>query len=818
MTPSTCDTNVDTSTVISVEVDHDDTLSHVSSMSCNSSIYDENHHDGIANDEHATGTGTATGTGGLVAVSSIGINSQSASDEAIEMNMAGTPVHAHHNEYQYHPTREDASTQHDELMHRSQPFEYSREDNVSIDAEDHTSATLSYNSTPTPPLNDDPTTPTTEMNTQLQIKDAIIHSQREELARYNNLINKYRNSIREKNLSLKSMEPIVDELKNEIPGITHNPTDENDDNLAIEVNQTFSSAFTSSMYSCEEATLEAMQSELRTYKQIIASLTDENNAFRQKDTVQLQAVDQLKQELHQVKQRVVEPEGELKLLREEVEMKAQMAQAIMKQMTTLQENDNGNQVQIAELGHEVIRLEKLSLELEQDNETLQKLLTTSREAVLNRSMMSGSVPPGLNDSGVGDAATDHVNTSINSSFRSMEEDGYTVVQESLRNELEATKKREQYLREQLEEMCHNANNDKDSIMEKVSESQQEAIIYLNGEVGDLRSQLEIERKKFDAQLDIMKITEEKIQVLEDENKLAVAETIKTEKLWKSVRQDLSMKAGENACLRDEIAELEEKASIVERLEVTLKQMEVEFEKLSKVNAELEAQAQARVVVPAQRSPFRPPKSVSRPRETDHDNMSEADETVMTVEIDNDKSFTFDAEAEILEKTRPSEQGATLRKFSVLKKALKQNYEQKRKELEQVLESKESQIGKLTVSVESQRLSQQKQRRELRQLETKRISHESEMNEELENLKTSLKDRDIKINALKVKMHRLQDKCKGEGTSWRGVSGISDALMDGVGASIKLFESMSFSNDEDEADKEEDRRDQRSATLSSKSFG
>ena len=106
--------------------------------------------------------------------------------------------------------------------------------------------------------------------------------------------------------------------------------------------------------------------------------------------------------------------------------------------------------------------------------------------------------------------------------------------------MEAIKKREQNLREHLEEMCHNANNDKDSIIEKVSESEQEAAICFNGEVGDLRSRLEIERKKFGGQLDATKIAEEKIRVLNYENKLALGETetIKTEKLWDKARHSI----------------------------------------------------------------------------------------------------------------------------------------------------------------------------------------------------------------------------------------------------------------------------------------
>mmetsp|Transcript_3205 Transcript_3205/g.1926 ORF Transcript_3205/g.1926 Transcript_3205/m.1926 type:complete len:100 (-) Transcript_3205:46-345(-) len=69
-----------------------------------------------------------------------------------------------------------------------------------------------------------------------------------------------------------------------------------------------------------------------------------------------------------------------------------------------------------------------------------------------------------------------------------------------------------------------------------------------------------------------------------------------------------------------------------------------------------------------------------------------------------------------------------------------------------------------------------------------------MNEELENLRMSYKQRSLELLALKEKMKMSHDE-KSRSTGERAWRHLSDTLIDGVAASIEIFESMSFNNDE-----------------------
>ena len=148
---------------------------------------------------------------------------------------------------------------------------------------------------------------------------------------------------------------------------------------------------------------------------------------------------------------------------------------------------------------------------------------------------------------------------------------------------------------------------------------------------------------------------------------------------------------------------------------------------------------------------------------------------------------------------------------MLKKALKQSYEKKVKELKADLETKECEVGKLTVNLESQRLSFQKQQDELNQMEIRRIYNESEMSQELENLRTSVKDRDNTVSSLRQTINQIHDKSKEDGFLWMVGYDISKTLIDGVGNCKEMFESISFC---------QCRKSGKEAcqTLSSKSFG
>lgn len=659
----------------------------------------------------------------------------------------------------------------DVLLHRNQLLEESRE---FFDADFRVDNETKNDNE----LNEDCSeSHSTDIRTKYKAQQSIIESQREELKRYNGILKTYRTSIREKNDCLKSMEKEVTELKQR-----------SDANSAEE--NTIQSTPRSTW---EEATLSALQSELRTYQQIIASLTDENNAFRQKEISYLQKVQSLEKDVFDLKNNTNRPsEEEFRKLEKDLRLKTEFEGLILNTINGLEEKESENQVQIAELGHSILKAEKICGKLERENETLQKLLNTSREAVLNRSLE--------NDSHLDDSFR------VNASFRSADEDVNTIVQESLRNELKQSKNRESQLRKQLKDLCQNDDN-KDNIMESLSESQQEAIVYLNGEVNDLRTQLEQERKKSKLQLETMMTVEDKLEVLEQENKLAAEETVVKEKLLETAWQDLSMKNGESACLRDEVAELEEQSGRAQKLEASLRNLEAEHEALKKAHAYVQSQPQT-----VNNAKARPSPSPSRTSAFEQDNLSEAEVTLMTIDVDHGNfNGVVENEVEISTEKRTSDHDTSLRKFSVLKKALKQSYEKKVKELKADLETKECEVGKLTVNLESQRLSFQKQQDELNQMEIRRIYNESEMSQELENLRTSVKDRDNTVSSLRQTINQIHDKSKEDGSSWTGVSDISNALIDGVGKSIEMFESISFGQGHEDGK-------EACQTLSSTSFG
>ena len=134
---------------------------------------------------------------------------------------------------------------------------------------------------------------------------------------------------------------------------------------------------------------------------------------------------------------------------------------------------------------------------------------------------------------------------------------YNPLSDSLKKELQATRKREQELRSEL---CDGVDADgmklgNDSIMDKLAESQQEAILYLTGEVEELRLQLEKECRAKE-QLDESSMKKEDcIRMLKHENEMIASDLIVHEKKLETFQNNLSIKSGENACLQDEVKEL-----------------------------------------------------------------------------------------------------------------------------------------------------------------------------------------------------------------------------------------------------------------------
>mmetsp|Transcript_17452 Transcript_17452/g.33078 ORF Transcript_17452/g.33078 Transcript_17452/m.33078 type:complete len:659 (-) Transcript_17452:971-2947(-) len=487
--------------------------------------------------------------------------------------------------------------------------------------------------------------------------------------------------------------------------------------------------------------------------------------------------------------------------------------SLTRQLDDIKKDRDDKLIQIAKLGTRVMQMEKKQNQLLEDNKVLQKLLNTSREIALNQSLEQQyvvdkdnsfcssekhvSAATAVMKSQGGNNSID-LNGSFQSSFSAVEGFPYPQKLESLEKELRYTREREVRLVQQIKDICQvenrhgsdqEANQRRDAIMESLLDSQQEVVVYLRGEVDDLRRQLQEERNKYASQAQIVESTREMLQILERENQLVVAETIKNERLLEIARQDLSIKAGENACLRDEV---------------------IEWEQKSMQMLDLERRLPSRKMCPG-----------------DHDNTSETEDTLMTVEIESNNDIN--PEVQMLIEAKPSDQDVLLQKYQVIKKALKRKYQTKLKQLEEKLHRKETQVDQLTHDLKNQILSCKRHQEELEQSEIRRISNEIEMNQEIEGLKSTLRARETVVNALKVKMTRMQERCVGgaTATTWDTMAGISDALIEGVGRSIELFEALSFVN-EDNKNRNRSSSNNHSynnnkmhhkpPTLSSKSFG
>lgn len=104
--------------------------------------------------------------------------------------------------------------------------------------------------------------------------------------------------------------------------------------------------------------------------------------------------------------------------------------------------------------------------------------------------------------------------------------------------------------------------------------------------------------------------------------------------------------------------------------------------------------------------------------------------------------------------------------------------------------------------------------ELKMEHFKRISQEALIHQDIENLHESLGDRDHELYRAKRRIcSLLQEREKGQ--QWN--AGISSTLIDGVGATVEMFETMTWTL-EDEKEGKKSKRVTPSVNLSSKSFG
>jgi hypothetical protein len=541
--------------------------------------------------------------------------------------------------------------------------------------------------------------------------------------------------------------------------------------------------------SCKDTTSSKdMISELKTYRQIIAKLKDENDNFRKKTTEQRYTIESLEKRLQEVQHRRIPTDSnDLKHLQDELEIKTGMIENEMLKSASMEKGILDLQVKIASLGEKVIQLENANEKLEQEKQVLQKLLSTSREIALNKSLLDRSADKSLNmsilDRSLMDKSVD-VDTNLCSEDVDISRDSSTTNQstlviESLRKELDATKGRENELRQQLEKLM-NKREGSDSIMDKISDSQQEAITYLSSEIQELRLQLEQEEAKVAGYIEKSLSHQDTIQVLEEENQAVASQILQRDRQLEMLRQDLSMKLGENACLRDEIVELEQRLQNMEPID----------------NGNSKLQGEYKVIKKGSSSPNRTlslgREVIKTPERRMRRNDSETELSLMTIEMDN----VDQAHAEIIESFKQNENDNNLnatKKFDILKKAIKQKYEKKIQNLKETLSTREDEVKELKRILKIRESELHKSQENAEDLEIKRVFMEAEMNQETEGLRTALKDRCLQIERLRKALLRLQSET-GNNISQSNLRAISDLLIDGVGAGVDYIGSFMSSFD------------------------
>lgn len=457
-------------------------------------------------------------------------------------------------------------------------------------------------------------------------------------------------------------------------------------------------------------------------------------------------------------------------LQEELKVKSLMAENQIRQNTSLQEKIVELQVNIASLGETVIQLENKNENLEREKDALQKLLATSREIAKHKVELDRSTDKSF-DRSLMDQTLDivkespDVGGSIDSSMFHE-----SLVIDSLRKELEITKGREDHLRHQLALLVHEKDGP-NKIMETISESQQEAISYLSSEVEELRSLLIKEGEKIATQMAHSITNIDTIHVLEEENQAVAAQMLEQEKRLETLQQDLSMKLGENACLRDEIAELEQK----------LHSSRPTIDRLKNSHG---------IPSPDRSKSGRGGDSSTSRSITRRD--SDTEFSLITVEMENGDQGDV-ALIETYHHDDTFSQSKITKKFDILKRAMKQKYEKKVQNLEDTISAQQNEIKKLVEALKRKETELVKSQECAEDLEIKRVFMEAEMNQEAEGMRVALKDRSLQIERLKKALLRLQTDREGN-PSQSNLKVMSDYLIDGVGASVEYIESFITSFD------------------------
>lgn len=565
---------------------------------------------------------------------------------------------------------------------------------------------------------------------------------------------------------------ITASMSDEMKAITTNISQDVDKNIAIDNDKTI---------------IESLNCEIRTYQDIITSLTDKNNIYRMKEVGHLKLIADLENKVDNVN-----------IIENELEIKNKMVNDLMMKVDILEDELNVHQVKTAELGQKVLQLEVELNESKTETKTLEMLLSHSRCVSSSMTKNNGKI---INNTG--DSKKMKERNTSSSLFLSLE------------SELKATKKREKDLQAQLKGIIDYNKRDDDVIMESLSASQQEAIVYLTGEVESLRTKLDeyqesegTQRKEHQVQLDL-------IETLERENKSFASDILKKDHVVDRVQEELSMKLGQNACLRDEVAELEYKITKLEDVVVDLKDIIKEkdnehqrlisdMKEMENIQIELEVANQSLHVE------------------------KRSDESVVTIELNGgpielNGSHCLDDNELSHDDSISVGRDVASNRLMVLKKALKRNYENKLRlfkkemkkkdtEMEEYIQKSQEEIDMLKNDLKIERFN--------------RISQESLFHHDIENLSDTVKEREQEMFLVKRKLCAMMAERENGGQKWD--ARLSETLIDGVGATLQMFESIKWTFDDDDDDAVEKdtkiaqnkpkKRLYPSMSLSSKSFG
>jgi len=515
--------------------------------------------------------------------------------------------------------------------------------------------------------------------------------------------------------------------------------------------------------SSRSTTIKEMTNESISQYQIIRSLTTENNALRKREIDHLQDSAPLEKEVILLREKVQVMEVNRDTRTKELDLKTGINRSIVRRLTDYESDEKENQVEIANLSQEVFKLQKTVDDGRKERIIFQKLLSTSRESA--SLAMSKSMTCGEDDGKV------EKKNPVSASCIHSEE---TVVAASLRKELVETKKREGGLLRQLSqrldqlgveavsvedsseetELKQQLRVSKSSIMDQLSDSQQEAIVFLSSEVEDLRSQLEVECKEKDKLTSMVADKNQELQILKKENELFASKAVDDETALKALEIDLSAQLGQNACLRDEIGELEIK---------TKKLLEIETELVKKDKECLKLDVKIKALT----------------------KLKIAAETVATTQASSESLAQSDK---------------STREVSVLKRALKQTYEKKferhSQEYNNAIQGKDMEIARLKGCIESQEECISKHEAVINDQIVQNIAFEAEYQEEHENLSNSLNERNRQLKYMRERMLILQQS--DASLVWKTVS---ETVREGVTASLSVLQDLTADSDTNEVEDE-----------------